>query len=397
MKKVVIVIIVLLIIGGGVFFFLKSQKKEEIKNYIETSGTMEVIETDCSFRTGGKIVELPVYEGDQIQKGQFIGRLESDEIDRQIQIQKSALDTINVQFPKIDIQLKQTDLSVKKEIESTKIKADEAYSRYQSIKSGSRDEEIERAKHLVEQTKHIVENSKKNYERAENLYEKGAISMQDRDNAKTSYLSSLEESKQAQSALDLLKAGPKMEDIDAALRVYDQAVAGYELALTKNYELQKLSEDKKILTSQLNNAKEQLKLLEVKKFEHKLYSPETGTVLRKTAENGENVTAGSTIITIGNLDEIYLRGYVAETDLAKVKLGQVCDLKTDTYPDKVYKGKITYISDQAEFTPKNLTTKDDRVKLVYRIKITADNSSRDLKPGMIADAFIYFAENNSNL
>lgn len=396
MKKIVVIVIVLLLLGGCIFFFIKKdrEKKDVVVNYIETSGTLEVIETDCSFKIAGKIVELPILEGDSITKGQFIGRLSSQSIDQEIIVQKSSIDTIKAQFPKIDIQINQTDISVKKEIENAKIKVDEAYARYESIKSGSRDEEITKAEHLVKQTEHVLLNAKKNYERAENLYEKGAISQQDRDNTKTSYLSAFEESKQAKANLSLLKAGAKSEDIEASFQVYNQAVANYELTLAKNFELKKLEEDKKILNSQLKNAEDGLKLLEVKKSDHKLYSPVTGTVLRKVAEKGENVTAGGTVLTVGNLDEIYLRGYVAETDLAKVKLGQRCELKTDTYPDKIYNGKITYISDKAEFTPKNLTTKDDRVKLVYRIKISADNSSRDLKPGMIADAFIYFMEDD---
>ena len=394
MKKIVVIVIVLLILGGGIFFFVKKdrEKKDVVVNYIETSGTLEVIETDCSFKIAGKIVELPILEGDSIKKGQFIGRLSSQSIDQEIAVQKSSIDTIKAQFPKIDIQINQTDISVKKEIENAKIKVDETYARYESIKSGSRDEEITRAEHLVDQTEHVLLNAKKNYERADNLYEKGAISQQDRDNIKTSYLSAFEENKQAKANLSLLKAGAKSEDIEASFQVYNQAVANYELTLAKNFELKKLEEDKKILASQLKNAEDGLKLLEVKRADHKLYSPVTGTVLRKVAEEGENVTAGGTVLTVGNLDEIYLRGYVAETDLAKVKLGQRCELRTDTYPDKIYNGKITYISDKAEFTPKNLTTKDDRVKLVYRIKISADNSSRDLKPGMIADAFIYFME-----
>lgn len=394
MKKIVVIVIVLLLLGGCIFFFIKKdrEKKDVVVNYIETSGTLEVIETDCSFKIAGKIVELPILEGDSITKGQFIGRLSSQSIDQEIIVQKSSIDTIKAQFPKIDIQINQTDISVKKEIENAKIKVDEAYARYESIKSGSRDEEITKAEHLVKQTEHVLLNAKKNYERAENLYEKGAISQQDRDNTKTSYLSAFEENKQAKANLSLLKAGAKSEDIEASFQVYNQAVANYELTLAKNFELKKLEEDKKILNSQLKNAEDGLKLLEVKRADHKLYSPVTGTVLRKVAEEGENVTAGGTVLTVGNLDEIYLRGYVAETDFAKVKLGQRCELKTDTYPDKIYNGKITYISDKAEFTPKNLTTKDDRVKLVYRIKISADNSSRDLKPGMIADAFIYFME-----
>lgn len=394
MKKIVVIVIVLLLLGGCIFFFVKKdrEKKDVVVNYIETSGTLEVIETDCSFKIAGKIVDIPILEGDSITKGQFIGRLSSQSIDQEIVVQKSSIETIKAQFPKIDIQINQTDISVKKEIENAKIKVDEAYARYESIKSGSRDEEVTKAEHLVKQTEHVLLNAKKNYERADNLYEKGAISQQDRDNTKTSYISAFEENKQAKANLSLLKAGAKSEDIEASFQVYNQAVANYELTLAKNFELKKLEEDKKILASQLKNAEDGLKLLEVKKSDHKLYSPVTGTVLRKVAEKGENVTAGGTVLTVGNLDEIYLRGYVAETDLAKVKLGQRCELKTDTYPDKIYNGKITYISDKAEFTPKNLTTKDDRVKLVYRIKISADNSSRDLKPGMIADAFIYFME-----
>ena len=197
---------------------------------------MEVIETDCSFKIAGKIVELPILEGDSITKGQFIGRLSSQSIDQEIIVQKSSIDTIKAQFPKIDIQINQTDISVKKEIENAKIKVDETYARYESIKSGSRDEEITRAEHLVDQTEHVLLNAKKNYERADNLYEKGAISQQDRDNIKTSYLSAFEENKQAKANLSLLKAGAKSEDIEASFQVYNQAVANYELTLAKNFE-----------------------------------------------------------------------------------------------------------------------------------------------------------------
>ena len=169
MKKIVVIVIVLLILGGGIFFFVKKdrEKKDVVVNYIETSGTLEVIETDCSFKIAGKIVELPILEGDSIKKGQFIGRLSSQSIDQEIAVQKSSIDTIKAQFPKIDIQINQTDISVKKEIENAKIKVDETYARYESIKSGSRDEEITRAEHLVDQTEHVLLNAKKNYERRE--------------------------------------------------------------------------------------------------------------------------------------------------------------------------------------------------------------------------------------
>jgi len=119
-----------------------------------------------------------------------------------------------------------------------------------------------------------------------------------------------------------------------------------------------------------------------------LLSPLDGFVLVKSAEEGEVVQVGSVIFTIANLRDIWLTAYVNETDLGRVKLNQDVDVKIDTYPKKVYKGKISYISEESEFTPKQIQTTEERVKLVYRIKINLDNSDLELKPGMPADGYI---------
>jgi HlyD family secretion protein len=119
-----------------------------------------------------------------------------------------------------------------------------------------------------------------------------------------------------------------------------------------------------------------------------LVSPIEGFVLVKSAEEGEVVQAGSVIFTIANLRDIWLTAYVNETDLGKVKLNQEVNVKIDTYADKVYKGRISYISEESEFTPKQIQTTEERVKLVYRIKVNLDNPNLELKPGMPADGYI---------
>jgi HlyD family secretion protein len=119
-----------------------------------------------------------------------------------------------------------------------------------------------------------------------------------------------------------------------------------------------------------------------------LVSPIDGFVLVKSAEEGEVVQAGSTVFTVANLKDIWLTAYINETDLGRVKLNQPVEVKTDTYPDKVYKGRISFISQEAEFTPKQIQTTEERVKLVYRIKIQVDNTNLELKPGMPADGYI---------
>ncbi|MFA5043662.1 MAG: efflux RND transporter periplasmic adaptor subunit [Kiritimatiellia bacterium] len=119
-----------------------------------------------------------------------------------------------------------------------------------------------------------------------------------------------------------------------------------------------------------------------------LTSPAAGIVLSKAIESGEYVFPGTPVVTIGNLEQVWIRAYIDETDLGRVKVGQAARIMTDTYPGKIYPGKVAFISSEAEFTPKNVQTAKERVKLVYRIKIDVANPAMELKPGMPADAVV---------
>jgi len=117
-------------------------------------------------------------------------------------------------------------------------------------------------------------------------------------------------------------------------------------------------------------------------------APIDGVVLVKAAEAGEVIAAGSTIVSLGDLEHPWLRAYINETDLGRVKIGGKARLSTDSFPGKVYEGRISFIASEAEFTPKQIQTKEERVKLVYRIKIEVDNSQHELKNNMPVDAEI---------
>jgi HlyD family secretion protein len=117
-------------------------------------------------------------------------------------------------------------------------------------------------------------------------------------------------------------------------------------------------------------------------------APIDGVVLLKAAEAGEVVAAGTTIVSIGDLDHPWLRAYINETDLGRVHLGGAVSLSTDSYPDKKYEGRISFIASEAEFTPKQIQTKEERVKLVYRVKIEVNNTDHELKNNMPVDAEI---------
>ena len=134
--------------------------------------------------------------------------------------------------------------------------------------------------------------------------------------------------------------------------------------------------------------KASIELIQVNLGNSVIKSPINGLVLSKNTEIGEVVMPGSSLLTLGDLYHPWVKIYIKETDLGKVKLGQSAQVKIDTYPDKVFEGKITYISSEAEFTPKNIQTKEERVKLVFGIKVSLENPLQILKPGMPADVIL---------
>jgi HlyD family secretion protein len=142
--------------------------------------------------------------------------------------------------------------------------------------------------------------------------------------------------------------------------------------------------------SQLRLSRAARQTADVKLQDSVIYAPLNGVVLRKNIEEGETVGAGAMVYTIGDLDNPWVKVYVKEDKLGLVKLGQRAGVSTDTYPGKLYEGTVTTISSEAEFTPKNVQTREERVKLVFGVKVSVKNMNNELKPGMPADVRIIF-------
>jgi len=143
-----------------------------------------------------------------------------------------------------------------------------------------------------------------------------------------------------------------------------------------------------VAKAKLLESQRAFELAEIRLSYADLKSTIDGFVTVKSADVGEVLQAGSPVFTIVDLNDIWLTAYVEETELGRVRLNQPVDVKTDTYPDKTYRGRISFISEEAEFTPKQIQTTEERVKLVYRIKVVITNANFELKPGMPADGYI---------
>ena len=172
---------------------------------------------------------------------------------------------------------------------------------------------------------------------------------------------------------------------DLALTASKQSQA----ALARDQALAAVARDNIALaTASQASAKEKLRLDDVTLSYTELRAPFSGVISVREAELGELAGPGVAIFTLDDLDHPWLRAYVNEPDIGRVRLGEAVNVKTDTYPGKVYHGRISFISPEAEFTPKTVETHAERVTLVYRIRIDIDNPTHELLPGMPADAAI---------
>ncbi|HEY0183753.1 MAG TPA: efflux RND transporter periplasmic adaptor subunit [Rhodopila sp.] len=208
------------------------------------------------------------------------------------------------------------------------------------------------AQSVVASDEYDLTEKQRDYDRAETLAKTGAGSRQTRDLALTAM-------QQSAATLGHDKAMVQVAQANIGLANANVAAAAAKLAL-----------DQVTLTYST------------------LRAPFTGVISVREAELGQLAGPGVAIFTLDDLDHIWLRAYVNETDFGKVRLGEAVDVTTDTYPGKIYHGRISFISPQAEFTPKTVETHAERVTLVYRVRIDIDNTTHELLPGMPADASI---------
>jgi HlyD family secretion protein len=194
--------------------------------------------------------------------------------------------------------------------------------------------------------------------------------------------------KQAQQRLAIVQEGPRKQTIEAARAQLQRAQAALRLAESNQIEIKRREQEIAVRQAEVQRARAGVAVVSAQLDDTTVAAPIDGVVLVKSADPGEVLAAGATVVTIGAIEKPWLRGYIREQDLGRVKLGSKVKLTTDSYPGKVYWGQVSFIASEAEFTPKQIQTPDERVKLVYRIKIDVDNPNQELKLNMPVDAEI---------
>lgn len=320
-------VMLLLAIGAGLFFLLGPTSRP-VPGELRLSGNVEVTDAEISFRIAGHVRERLVTEGDRVARGAVVARLESTDLEHEVALRQAEVASAQA------------------------VLAERTF--------GYRPEEIAQAQAAHDQARAVLVQTEADWQRQRALFAQGAVAARETETLQAANEIARGRVEETRQRLVLLQKGFRSEEIDQA-------------------------------RAQLQLAEESLALARTRLEYATLTAPMDGVVLTENVEAGEFVAAGTPVVTLGRLDPVWLRAYISETDLGRVKLGQSARITTDTYPGREYRGTVTFIAQDAEFTPKNVQTEKERVKLVYRIKITLPNPDQELKPGMPADAVIDLA------
>lgn len=388
MKKKILVIAAVGILGGIILFYQLWENQGNQRKSIPVSGNIEATTVDVSFKIAGKVEKLLIEEGDLVKEGQIIAVLEHKDLLAQKARAQATLEAAQSRIPALQKNIEFQDKSSNQEISQAEAAVKAAEFRLQQLVTGSRPQEIQAAKAEVDQTQADVEKRKADMERAQKLNESQFISAQDWDAARTAYEMALASYHKAKEQYALVVEGPRKEEIETARAQLNQAQASLKLAKTRKIQVDVLRRELETAQVQVKEAASALEVIQTQIGYCTLYAPVSGIILVKNTEAGEFMVPGGAVVTLGDLEKPWLKAFINENDLGKVKLGQKVSVTTDSYPGKVYAGKITFISSEAEFTPKNVQTTKERVKLVYRIKVSLSNPQYELKPGMPADGQI---------
>jgi len=292
---------------------------------LSLSGTVEATEVTVSSRVAGQVLQRLVREGDRVKAGQLLVEIEHEDT---------------------DLQLRQTRAVVA-----------QAEAQYELLRRGARREDLEQAMERVHQAEASREGARTDLRRVEELMRTAAAPQAQLDTARTRVEVMTAQAGVAHKGLARLRAGARIEELHMA-------------------------------RAQVERAKAQTAMLEKRVADCRVLAPIAGRITAKYVEPGELVSLGTPLLRLSDLGRVYIMVYVPEAELPKIRLGQAAAIRVDAFGGRELAGTVTYLSSQAEFTPKNVQTREERTQLVFGVKVEADNPDELLKPGLPADVLL---------
>ena len=333
-KKIILIIFIVLLLGVGGYVYYGQWKNQHSELYY--SGVIEAKDAKIAFQANGRVTVVHVKEGQAVTNGQVLAELDDAEFQSRHDQAEASLDR--------------------------SIKGQQQLETLLNVYQSTLPADVVRAEANVASARKVMEDTKKNKERYDALYQRRVIAEKEWDTVRLHYDTASSRLMEAEAILQQAKSNLKKiemtrKDIEAA-----QAQVQFARAVREQANIQTAYT--------------------------KLHAPFDGVITSRNIEPGEVVSPSREVFNLANLSNVDLKIFVEETAIGKVKPGQAVDVKIDTFPNRIFKGTVSFVSPEGEFTPKIIQTQKERVKLVYLVKVSIPNPSYELKTGMPADAWL---------
>jgi HlyD family secretion protein len=327
---------------------------------LEGSGTVEARNIRVGSKVGGRIDKVLVREGDAVEPGQVLVTFDDKELHATLEQMRAAAQKAQRGFRP-------------EEIEEARAAAAQARAEYEQRRNGYRQEDIDSAKADLDRATADEIRAHLDARRYDALAQKDLVSKQQRDTAEANWKMALAQKQNAQHKLEELQKGYRPEEIAAAEARYHQTQATLE-----KFERGNRKED-------VEAAKAAFALEEARYRERQVVAPSAATVEVLDVRPGDLIAPNTPIATLLERDQIYVRIYIPETQIGHVQLGERAEIHVDSFPNQVFNGVVDQINQQAEFLPRNVQTREERVHQVFGVKVRIDDASHRVRAGMAAD------------
>ena len=327
---------------------------------LQGSGTVEARNIRVGSKVGGRIDKVLVREGDAVEPGQVLVTFDDKELHATLEQMRAAAEKAQRGFRP-------------EEIEEARAAAAQARAEYEQRRNGYRQEDIDSAKADLDRATADEIRAHLDAQRYDALAQKDLVSKQQRDTAEANWKMALAQKQNAQHKLEELQKGYRPEEIAAAEARYHQTQATLE-----KFERGNRKED-------VEAAKAAFALEEARYRERQVVAPSAATVEVLDVRPGDLIAPNTPIATLLERDQIYVRIYIPETQIGHLQLGEKAEIHVDSFPNQVFNGVVDQINQQAEFLPRNVQTREERVHQVFGVKVRIDDASHRVRAGMAAD------------
>lgn len=385
-KRILFILFLLVLVGAGAAVYLGQRQVREQELFY--SGTIEATRADLAFQASGRVERVLVDEGEDVTAGQLLAELDRSELEANRRVAEARVVTVERELARLAALLDVHRATLPDEVDRAEAGVQALEARLRELEKGYRSQDVEQARLAVISARETLEKARKDRDRYETLYRRGTVSEEERDRVVLRYENALRAWERAREQHALLAEGFRSEEIETAGARLAEGRALLALARDNLGRIRVTEREVDAARARVDEARAALALAEVRLGYTRLYAPFEGTITVRSVEPGEVIIPSREVLSLTDLSTVDLEIFVNETEIGEVKPGQDVEVKVDTFPDKVYRGRVSFIASEAEFTPKFIQTQKERVKLVYLVKVSIPNPERELKPGMPADAWL---------